>query len=169
MKRDIAQFVANCQICQQVKVEHQRPAGLLQPLPILEWKWDHITMDFVIRLSRTRNKKNGVWSLLITTISNLVFAWHIMKHSIRDLSFVGTEIVQETIEKYNYQGKLKTTQDRHKSYADQKRRPLEFEEGIRYKRVGLVAYKLILPQQLSFVHDVFHVSMLRKCTRIQLR
>ena len=32
------------------------------------------------------------------------------------------------------------------------------------KRVGLVAYKLILPQQLSFVHDVFDVSMLRKCT-----
>ena len=32
------------------------------------------------------------------------------------------------------------------------------------KRVGLVAYKLILPQQLSLVHDVFHVSMLRKCT-----
>ena len=32
------------------------------------------------------------------------------------------------------------------------------------KRVGPVAYKLILPQQLSFMHDVFHVSMLRKCT-----
>ncbi|RVW27121.1 Retrovirus-related Pol polyprotein from transposon 17.6 [Vitis vinifera] len=48
MKRDIAQFVANCQICQQVKAEHQRPAGLLQPLPIPEWKWDNITMDFVI-------------------------------------------------------------------------------------------------------------------------
>ena len=33
-----------------------------------------------------------------------------------------------------------------------------------YKKVCLVAYKLILPQQLSHVHDVFHVSMLRKCT-----
>ena len=32
------------------------------------------------------------------------------------------------------------------------------------KKVGLVAYKLILPQQLSFVHDVFHVSILKKCT-----
>ncbi|KAL6336406.1 hypothetical protein AAG906_014578 [Vitis piasezkii] len=48
MKRDIAQFVANCHICQQVKAEHQRPAGLLQPLPIPEWKWDHITMDFEV-------------------------------------------------------------------------------------------------------------------------
>ena len=34
MKRDIAQYVANCQICQQVKVEHQKPVGLLQPLLI---------------------------------------------------------------------------------------------------------------------------------------
>ncbi|KAL6321846.1 hypothetical protein AAG906_035545 [Vitis piasezkii] len=64
MKRDIAQFVANCQICQQVKAEHQRPAGLLQPLPIPEWKWDNITMDFVIGLPRTRSKKNGVWVIV---------------------------------------------------------------------------------------------------------
>lgn len=64
MKRDIAQFVTNCQICQQVKVEHQRPTGLLQPLPIPEWKWDHITMDFVIGLLRTRSKKNGVWVIV---------------------------------------------------------------------------------------------------------
>ena len=64
MKKDIAQFVANCQICQQVKAEHQRPAGLLQPLPIPEWKWDNITMDFVIGLPRTRSKKNGVWVIV---------------------------------------------------------------------------------------------------------
>ncbi|WJZ83991.1 hypothetical protein VitviT2T_003625 [Vitis vinifera] len=64
MKRDIIQFVANCHICQQVKVEHQRPAGLLQLLPIPEWKWDNITMDFVIGLPRTRSKKNGVWVIV---------------------------------------------------------------------------------------------------------
>ena len=64
MKRDIAQFVANCQICQQVKAEHQRPAGLLQPLPIPKWKWDNITMDFVIGLPTTRSKKNGVWVIV---------------------------------------------------------------------------------------------------------
>ncbi|RVW98889.1 Transposon Ty3-I Gag-Pol polyprotein [Vitis vinifera] len=53
MKRDIAQFVAQCLVCQQVKAEHQRPAGSLQPLAIPEWKWEHITMDFVIGLPRT--------------------------------------------------------------------------------------------------------------------
>ncbi|RVW36739.1 Retrovirus-related Pol polyprotein from transposon 297 [Vitis vinifera] len=52
MKRDIAQYVAQCLVCQQVKVEHQRPAGSLQPLTIPEWKWEHITMDFVSGLPR---------------------------------------------------------------------------------------------------------------------
>ena len=40
MKADVAQFVAHCDVCQRVKAEHQKPAGLLQPLPILVWKWD---------------------------------------------------------------------------------------------------------------------------------
>ena len=62
MKKDIAEFVARCLVCQQVKAEHQRLAGLLQRIPIPEWKWEHITMDFVYKvcsgivvgLSRTR-------------------------------------------------------------------------------------------------------------------
>ena len=48
MKRDIAAYVASCLVCQQVKAEHQHPAGMMQPLPIPEWKWDHVTMDFVV-------------------------------------------------------------------------------------------------------------------------
>ncbi|RVW89330.1 Transposon Ty3-I Gag-Pol polyprotein [Vitis vinifera] len=317
MKRDIAQFVANFQICQQVKAEHQRPAGLLQPLPIPEWKWDNITMDFVIGLPRTRSKKNGVWvivdcltksahflamkttdsmnslaklyiqeivrlhGILVSIVSdrdpkftsqfwqslqralgtqlNFNTAFHpqtdgqserviqILEDMLRacvldfggnwadylplaefaynnsyqssigiapyealygrpcrsplcwiemgESRLLGPEIVQETTEKIQLiKEKLKTAQDRQKSYADKRRRPLEFEEGdwvfvkvsprrgiFRFgkkgklaprfvgpfqidKRVGPVAYKLILPQQLSLVHDVFHVSMLRKCT-----
>ncbi|WMV08862.1 hypothetical protein MTR67_002247 [Solanum verrucosum] len=47
MKKDIAEFVAKCQNCQQVKYEHQRPAGFLQRMPISKWKWESIAMDFV--------------------------------------------------------------------------------------------------------------------------
>lgn len=47
MKRDVASFVAKGIVCQQVKAEHQRPSGLHQPLPIPEWKWHKLTMDFV--------------------------------------------------------------------------------------------------------------------------
>ena len=46
MKRQIACYVAKCDICQRVKAEHQRPAGLLQPLRVPEWKWEQIGMDF---------------------------------------------------------------------------------------------------------------------------
>ena len=40
MKRSVAEYVAICDTCQRVKAEHQRPAGLLQPLKIPEWKWE---------------------------------------------------------------------------------------------------------------------------------
>ena len=45
MKRDIAKFVEQCLICQQVKIEHQRPSGLLKLLVIPKWKWERISMD----------------------------------------------------------------------------------------------------------------------------
>ena len=64
MKREIAQFVAQCLVCQQVKVEHQRPAELLQPLDISVWKWEHITMDFVIGLPKTPSKNNVAWVIV---------------------------------------------------------------------------------------------------------
>jgi hypothetical protein len=42
LKRDVAAHVAKCDVCQRVKAKHQRPAGLLHPLKILEWKWEEI-------------------------------------------------------------------------------------------------------------------------------
>ena len=53
MKRDVLEFLTKCMVCQKVKVEHQVPSGLLQPIIILEWKWDRITMDFMVRLPST--------------------------------------------------------------------------------------------------------------------
>jgi hypothetical protein len=53
LKRDVAAHVAKCDVCQRVKVEHQRSAGLLHPLKIPEWKWEEIGMDFIVGLPRT--------------------------------------------------------------------------------------------------------------------
>jgi hypothetical protein len=60
MRKEVAGYVAKCSICQQVKVEHRKPAGLLQPLPILEWKWEMITMDFVLRLPRGKRGNDAI-------------------------------------------------------------------------------------------------------------
>ena len=64
MKKDVARYISKCAVCQQVKIEHQRPGGLLQSLPIPEWKWDHITMDFVFGFPRTARGQNAVWVIV---------------------------------------------------------------------------------------------------------
>ncbi|KAJ0538417.1 putative nucleotidyltransferase, Ribonuclease H [Helianthus annuus] len=106
----------------------------------------------------------------------------------------GPEIVQETTDKITQiKERLKTARDRQKSYADNRRKPLEFQIGdkvllkvspwkgvVRFgkkgklspryvgpfpviQRIGPVAYRLQLPEELAGVHDVFHVSNLKKC------
>jgi hypothetical protein len=61
MKREIAEHVAMCDNCRRIKEEHQRPAGLLQPLQIPQWKWDEIGMDFIVGLPRTRAGYDSIW------------------------------------------------------------------------------------------------------------
>jgi hypothetical protein len=54
MKCDIVEYVALYNTCQWVKVEHHKPAGLLHPLKILEWKWEEIEMNFIVGIPRTK-------------------------------------------------------------------------------------------------------------------
>ena len=64
MKADIASYVKKCEICQQMKAAYRRPGGLLQPLPIPEWKWEHIAMDLVTGLPRTPRSHDTVWVVI---------------------------------------------------------------------------------------------------------
>src|ERR1700733_323156 len=64
MKKDVAQFVARCMTCQLIKAEHQRPAGQLQPLPIPEWKWEHVTMDLVTGLPKSSTGQDAIWVIV---------------------------------------------------------------------------------------------------------
>ena len=315
MKRDIAEFVSRCLTCQQVKAEHQKPTGLLQSLPIPQWKWERITMDFVVGLPRCRNGHDTIWVIIdrltksahflpvrnsdsldklaqlyvreiirlhgtpvsivsdrdprftsrfwpslqnalgtklhfstafhpqtdgqsertIQTLEDMLRAcvmefrgsWdthlHLMEFAynnsyqasigmapyealygrkcrtpvcwdeVGERKLVGPEIVQMTCDKIKViRDRLKIAQDRQKSYADNRRRDLEFEVGdmvflrispwkgvLRFgkrgklspryigpyrivERIGEVAYRLELPSDLDRIHDVFHVSMLRK-------
>jgi len=60
MKNDVAEYIARCMECQKVKVEHRHPAGLLQPLPIPEWKWDVVTIDFITKLPKTPKQHDAI-------------------------------------------------------------------------------------------------------------
>ena len=64
MKRHVRDFVRRCLTCQHVKAEHEKPAGLLQPLEVAEWKWEHVTMDFVTHLARTQQRHDAVWVIV---------------------------------------------------------------------------------------------------------
>ena len=111
-------------------------------------------------------------------------------------SFItGPDLIRDTSKKVSLiRQRLLTAQSRQKSYADVRRRPLEFEVGdhvflkvmpkrgvVRFdkrgklsprfigpfkilERVGTVSYRLVLPPNMSSVHEVFHISMLRKYT-----
>ena len=106
---------------------------------------------------------------------------------------IGHDIVKDTKEKVQViRQRLKETSDRKNSYADLKRRDIEYDVGDKFflkvspwrkilrfgrkgkfsprfigpyeilKRVGPVAYRLALPPELAKLHDVFHVLMLRR-------
>ncbi|KAL8104338.1 hypothetical protein AgCh_028521 [Apium graveolens] len=64
MKKDIANWVSKCHMCQTVKAEHQRPSGLLQPLEIPQWKCEEIAMDFVVGLPKTRANHDAIWVII---------------------------------------------------------------------------------------------------------
>nr|GEV02935.1 putative reverse transcriptase domain-containing protein [Tanacetum cinerariifolium] len=64
--RDIATYVSKCLTCSKVKAEHQRPSGLLQQPAILEWKWDNITMDFIMKLPKMKSGHDIIWQKLIS-------------------------------------------------------------------------------------------------------
>ncbi|GKF32340.1 hypothetical protein Tco_0102138 [Tanacetum coccineum] len=107
---------------------------------------------------------------------------------------IGLDLVQETTKKISQiKDRLKVARDRQKSYADERRKPLEFSVGdyvllkvspwkgvVRFgkkeklaprfvglfeviDKVGPVAYRLYLPEELDGVHDTFHVTNLKKC------
>ena len=74
MKKDIAEYVVVCDVCQRVKAEHHKPAGLLQPLPIPEWKWDKLGMDVITGLPRTHSGYDSIWVVVdrLTKVAHFI-------------------------------------------------------------------------------------------------
>ena len=74
MRKDIAEYVAKCDICRRIKAEHQCPAGLLKPLDIPVWKWDDISMDFIVGLPRTQKGHDAIWVIVdrLTKVAHFI-------------------------------------------------------------------------------------------------
>jgi hypothetical protein len=64
MKREIAKYVSECDTCQRVKASHLKILGTVQPLPIPSWKWEDISMDFIISLPDTSQKHDSIWVII---------------------------------------------------------------------------------------------------------
>jgi hypothetical protein len=94
MKREVAQFVERCLTCQRIKAEHQKPAGMLKPLTIPEWKWEHIAMDFVTSLPKTVTGLDAVW----VVVDRLTKSTHFLPiKTTYDMSCLAKEYVSEIV------------------------------------------------------------------------
>ncbi|XP_070008514.1 uncharacterized protein [Nicotiana sylvestris] len=173
MKKDIFEYAARCLNCQQVKYEHQKLGGLLQKMVILGWKWQRITMDFVVGLSRTLRKFDAFWVIVdrLTKLAHFIpvpdearlYGTDLVKDALEKVKLIqlyGTDLVKDALEKvllkvspikgimrFGKKGKLSTR------FID----PFKV-----LRQVGEVSYELSMPSSLSGVHPVFHVSMIQR-------
>ncbi|GJU98017.1 hypothetical protein Tco_1327288 [Tanacetum coccineum] len=134
---------------------------------IFMWRRSSVKDKILATPSETSKVKNALAEMLRDLDQQ-------MEKRGRCCNSIGPEIVQETTDKVvSIKEKFKAVRDRQKSYAGNRRKPLEFKKGKlapRYvepfeilERIGLVAYRLRLPEELGSVHDTFHVSNLKKC------
>jgi hypothetical protein len=73
MKHETTRYVSECNTCQKVKANYMKPGGLLQPLNVSDWKWDDISMDFIVGLSLTAHKFNSIWVIVDRLIKSAHF------------------------------------------------------------------------------------------------
>ncbi|GJZ08484.1 putative reverse transcriptase domain-containing protein [Tanacetum coccineum] len=214
MKAIIAEYVGKCLTCSRVKVECQKPSGLLIQPEIPTWKWERINNALGTQLDMStayHPETDGQSERTIQTLKDMLRAcvidfgkgWErhlplcrspVCWAEVGDVQLTGPEIIHETTEKIvQIRQCLQAARDRQRSYANVRRKPLEFQVGdhvmlkvsprkgvIRFgkqinlnpryirpfkilKRVDPVAYNLELPVELSNVHSTFHVSNLKKC------
>nr|GEZ35227.1 putative reverse transcriptase domain-containing protein [Tanacetum cinerariifolium] len=149
MKADIATYVSKCLTCAKVKTEYQKPSGLLVQPKIPEWKWDNITMDFVTKLPKSSQGYDTIWVIVDRLTKSAIFT------PIREtdpMDRLARIYLKEVVTRHGIP--VSIISDRDPRYVG----PFKVLE-----RFGDVAYKLDLPEELSRVHNTFHVSNLKKC------
>ncbi|TYK15208.1 pol protein [Cucumis melo var. makuwa] len=216
MKREVADFVSRCLVCQQLKAPKQKPAGLLQPLSIPGWKLTKSAHFVPGKSTYTTSKWGQLYMIEIVRLHGVPVSIVSDRDARFKLKFwkglqlaLGTRLDFSTTFHPQTDGQTKSYQATigmaplklcmvdvagllQKSDADVRRKDLEFDVGdmvflkvapmkgvLRFEkkgklsprlvgpfeileRIGPVACCLALPSSFSIVHDVFHVSMLRR-------
>nr|GFA40589.1 reverse transcriptase domain-containing protein [Tanacetum cinerariifolium]GFA42669.1 reverse transcriptase domain-containing protein [Tanacetum cinerariifolium] len=149
MKADIATFVSKFLTCAKVKAEHQKPSGLLQQPEILEWKWEKITMDFVLGLSRTPSGYDSIWVIIDRLTKSAHFLPMKKTNSIEKLAQL---CLKEIVCRHGVP--MSIISDRDSDKVMLKVSPWK----------GVIRFgKHELPEKLHGIHNTFHVSNLKKC------
>nr|GEW98327.1 retrotransposon protein, putative, Ty3-gypsy subclass [Tanacetum cinerariifolium] len=135
MKRDIAEYVSKCLTCSKVKAEHQKPSGLLQQPEIPEWKWEKIIIDLVTKLPKSSSEYDTIWVIVDRLTKSAHFSPIREDYKTEKLARI---YINEIVTRYGVSMSIISDCD------------------------GRFSSDLWLPQELSCVYDVFHVSNLKK-------
>jgi hypothetical protein len=74
MKKDIVRHVARCDTYNRIKAKHQSHIGLLKPLDVPMWKWESVSMDFIVGLPRTPKGHDSIWVIIdrLTKVAHFI-------------------------------------------------------------------------------------------------
>ncbi|GJX61153.1 reverse transcriptase domain-containing protein [Tanacetum coccineum] len=161
MKAEIATYVSKCLTCVKVKAECQKPSSLLVQPVILVWKWENITMDFVTKLPKTSTGQDTIWVIVDRLTKSAHFLPMKETDSIEKLT---RQYLKEGVSRHGVpvsiisDERIQAAHDKQKSYADRRRKPLEFQAGdkvmlkvspwkgvIRFSKRGMLNPRYIRP------------------------
>ncbi|GJW62555.1 putative reverse transcriptase domain-containing protein [Tanacetum coccineum] len=164
MKKEIAIYVSKCLTCAKVKAEHQRPSGLLQQPEIPERKWGKIVMDFITKLPRSSSGHYAIWVIVDRLTKSVYFLAIQEDYSMEKLARL---YIDEIVARHGVPTSIISDRDgrlRQVRFGKKGKLAPRFVGPFEIlERIGPVAYRLRLPEELSSVHDTFHVSNLKKC------
>nr|GEV13098.1 putative reverse transcriptase domain-containing protein [Tanacetum cinerariifolium] len=134
MKANITTFVSKCLTCAKVKVEHQKPSGLLQQPKIPEWKLEKITMDFVSGLPGTPSGYDSIWVIIDRLTKHGVPVSIISDRDIGTDTYLWSNsptitAIMRASRLHHSRHSMGESVDRQSaeiSYADVRRKPMEF-------------------------------------------
>ncbi|GJY22283.1 putative reverse transcriptase domain-containing protein [Tanacetum coccineum] len=180
MKAIIAEYVGKCLTCSRVKAECQKPSGLLVQPEIPTWKWERITMDFVTKLPKTSSGHDTIWVIVdrltksahfiptretdsMETLTRLYIKEIVSRHGV-PISIISDRDSHFTSRFWQSLQKALAARDRQRSYANVRRKPLEFQVGDRVMlkvspRKGVIHFG----KRGKLNPRTFHVSNLKKC------